>query len=199
MLTVKKRQLGEAGFSLIELMIVVAIIGILATIAIPNFNRFQAKSKQSEAKGNLTGIYTAEKSFYAEWSQYFADFRDIGFAPEGKLTYMVGFPAAGVAAPATPYNGPTVALAAATQFDTVTALAGLSIHVLPVTGIPTTVAVVAAGSCGAAAAPSATGGTPSGPSFAAGAEGNLHVASGSIDQWTINQNNALCNNLDGTY
>jgi len=49
---------GKKGFTLIELMIVVAIIGILAAIAIPNFLKFQAKSKQSEAKSNLGAIFT---------------------------------------------------------------------------------------------------------------------------------------------
>ena len=47
-------------------MIVVAIIGILAAIAIPNFLRFQAKSKQSEAKTNLGGIFTAETAYFAK-------------------------------------------------------------------------------------------------------------------------------------
>ncbi len=70
---------NQSGFSLIELMIVVAIIGILATVAIPNFSRFQAKARQSEAKTLLSGIYTAEKAFHAEWTNYTADLVNAGF------------------------------------------------------------------------------------------------------------------------
>ena len=57
---------SKKGFTLIELMIVVAIIGILAAIAIPNFLKFQAKSKQSEAKSNLGAIFTGELAYYGE-------------------------------------------------------------------------------------------------------------------------------------
>ena len=52
----------QEGFTLIELMIVVAIIGILAAIAIPNFLQYQMKSRQSEAKTNLMAIKTSEVS-----------------------------------------------------------------------------------------------------------------------------------------
>ena len=76
----------KKGFTLIELMIVVAIIGILAAIAIPNFLRFQAKSKQSEAKTNLKAIFTAEKSYFAEKDTY-STFATIGFAPEAGNRY----------------------------------------------------------------------------------------------------------------
>ena len=61
---------SKKGFTLIELMIVVAIIGILAAIAIPNFLRFQLKSKSSEGKVNIAAIRTAEESYLAEFGTY---------------------------------------------------------------------------------------------------------------------------------
>jgi len=63
-------------------MIVVAIIGILAAIAIPNFIKFQARSKQSEAKTNLKALFQAEKAYFAERDTYSNDMQAIGFIPE---------------------------------------------------------------------------------------------------------------------
>lgn len=81
------------GFTLVELMIVVAIIGILSAIAIPNFIKFQAKSKQSEAKTNLKAAFTAEKSFFAEKDQY-GTFSGSGYVPERGNRYSYSMQAA---------------------------------------------------------------------------------------------------------
>jgi type IV pilus assembly protein PilA len=77
---------GKKGFTLIELMIVVAIIGILAAIAIPNFLKFQAKSKQSEAKSNLGAIFTGEISYFGENNAY-SNFNAINWSPSGTPRY----------------------------------------------------------------------------------------------------------------
>ena len=57
------RMKGQKGFTLIELMIVVAIIGILAAIAIPNFLQYQMKARQTEARTNTMGAKTSMVSY----------------------------------------------------------------------------------------------------------------------------------------
>ncbi len=120
----KKLHARKGGFTLIELMIVVAIIGILAAIAIPNFLRFQLKAKSSEGKTNIAAIRTAEQSYYSEFGVYVSTANAtptdaptsakvswpgsggspdpgldrIGWSPEGQVyfNYMVGIDAGGV-------------------------------------------------------------------------------------------------------
>ncbi|HXK25958.1 MAG TPA: prepilin-type N-terminal cleavage/methylation domain-containing protein [Myxococcota bacterium] len=63
---------GQSGFTLIELMLVVGIIGAMAAIAIPNFMSYQARSRRSEAFTNLAAMASAQKAFQAE-RNYFHD------------------------------------------------------------------------------------------------------------------------------
>lgn len=82
---------NKKGFTLIELMIVVAIIGILAAIAIPNFMNYQCKAKQSEAKSNLGNIRSMEEAYYAEYDTY-AGVATVGFETKGgagRYTYTL--------------------------------------------------------------------------------------------------------------
>ena len=83
----------NSGFSLIELMVVVAIIGILATIAVPNFQKFQARSKQTNAKAELSSVFSAQKSFFAEYSTYSAHLVTVGYVPEGTNEAADGYSA----------------------------------------------------------------------------------------------------------
>jgi len=87
-------RLSQKGFTLIELMIVVGIIGILVSIAAPNFARYQSKARQSEAKIALAAVYVGEKAFYSEYSAYIGSMDAIGYAPEGQRRfYLVGWSA----------------------------------------------------------------------------------------------------------
>lgn len=76
------KQQRESGFTLVELMIVVAIIGLLSAVAIPNFKKYQARAKISEAKLQLASVYTAQTAFFSDYNIYAACLRYMGYDPD---------------------------------------------------------------------------------------------------------------------
>lgn len=91
---------NQQGFTLVELMIVVAIIGVLATVGVPTYKKMVQKAKKAEAKVALGGLYTSNAAFYSEYSTYGNNLDKIGFEMEGAGTgriFTIGFPTNGCA------------------------------------------------------------------------------------------------------
>ena len=98
---VVKKLKNNDGFTLVELMVVVAIIGILAAIAIPNYQKYQAKARQSEAKLGLGAVYTSQQSFRAETGTYGVCITNLGYeraSSTARSFYALGFAAASLPA-----------------------------------------------------------------------------------------------------
>ena len=90
----------EEAFSLVELMVVVAIIGILTSIAVPSYQKYQTRVRQVEAKVTLSSISTEENDFSVDQSTFFLFLANISYAltnPFAKY-YTVSFSAIEVAA-----------------------------------------------------------------------------------------------------
>jgi type IV pilus assembly protein PilA len=163
---------GLAGFTLIELMIVVGIIGILVAIAAPNFNRYQAKARQSEAKIGLAAIYSAEKSFFTEYSVYDDACDAIGYTPEGqKRLYAIGWSVVGNSA-----NAVAVGFAGGSN------TAGYSTLNPPYTAI---------------ALSALTSAAIANLNFTAEAAGRISNGTGTNDEWTINDTKVIKNTVVG--
>ena len=87
------KKLREQGFSLIELMVVVAIIGVLAAIAVPNFRAYQARARTSEARVHLSSVWTSQEANRVENNAYVPCIVTIGVPTPANNYYAFGFDA----------------------------------------------------------------------------------------------------------
>lgn len=91
----KNLYIKAEAFSLIELMIVIAIIGFLSIISIPSLLNYLSKAKRTEAYVNLRSLALAEKAYFAENGNYSTNLtgtNSLNWKPEGPILYTYGFP-----------------------------------------------------------------------------------------------------------
>ncbi|KJV28057.1 type IV pilin protein [Luteibacter yeojuensis] len=88
---------ASGGFTLIELMVAVAILAILAAIAIPQYNRYAFRARRADGQKLLMAIANAEERYYAQQNKY-ADLKTIGFASTATATSDSGYYTASVTA-----------------------------------------------------------------------------------------------------
>lgn len=169
------------GFSLVELLIVVGIIGALASFAIPQYQVYQSKSKQKEAATLLASFYTAAQAAQAELGSYPGNFVSMGWSPGGVIHYRVSSADNGTALPPGGLEETACVVTSATCIGTIasfkkwseeTARPGFKVS-----------------------APTATA-TVGDAVFFVVASGIIK-SDGGVDEWTIDQSKAFTNSISG--
>jgi type IV pilus assembly protein PilE len=90
-----KKFQSSSGFTLIELMIVIVVIGILATLAVPKYMSVTRKAKESEAKLMLNQVHSLQESYFREHDTYASILEELGFEQEklisegGKARFII--------------------------------------------------------------------------------------------------------------
>ena len=103
----RKFRKSEKGFTLIELMIVIAIIGILAAIAIPQFTAYRLRGYNATSKSDLKNMYTASQAYFSDsptGTAVLADIQAYGYRPSTGVTPLVGSGSMAGLAMTTVYN-----------------------------------------------------------------------------------------------
>lgn len=100
------KLMAQRGFTLVELMIVLVIVAILASIAIPSYQNSVMKSRRADAKAALSAAAAEQEKWFFQFMQYSDDIDDLGGAPspEGFYTVAVANNIGGTCTTSAPYN-----------------------------------------------------------------------------------------------
>ncbi len=82
----KKQQRLTQGFTLLEIMIVVAVIAILAAVALPNYQNYLKRAQRTDAMETLTEIMNQQQRFFARNRSYTSNFQDLGYPNAASVT-----------------------------------------------------------------------------------------------------------------
>lgn len=200
-------KMTREGFTLVELMVVVAIIGILASIAIPQYSKFQAKARQSEVRIQLGATYTVEQSFAAENSTYTGCLGNVGYNRDGtKFYYTVGF-GTGISATAACIPGGGSGACTTYQWSYANAAYAVGSSCTGNTALTDFFAAnisepnAPKGAASAANDPTSQGdittSSISSTAFVIGAAGKILSKATNVDQWTIDNNKQILNTTSG--
>jgi type IV pilus assembly protein PilA len=186
---------GGRGFTIIELVIVVAVIGLLASVAIPKYVVYQAKARQAEPKTNLKVWYNAQSSIFGERGSYTEVIGDTGYTPSRGNRYQYIFSSACT------YEVRAGLAAASTPADTCVTVDQFKYPGMPLAPAPNAGAFTYSGPSANPGNPAGLGGTCPSCSILAIAAGNIDNETNGIDTWVVATksgviNGAACGNSE---